>query len=66
MVKMVKYTIEVIKKDCIGCGACTVNCDNFVMDGDKAKPIKAEVDEIGCNQEASDSCPVTAIKITKK
>jgi ferredoxin len=63
---MGKYKIEVDKSTCIGCGACTVACNNFVMDGDKAKPVKPEVDELGTNQEAADSCPVTAIKITKK
>ena len=63
---MAKYSIEVNKDLCIGCGACTVSCDNFVMDGDKAKPVKSEVDEMGCNQEAADGCPVTAIIITKK
>jgi ferredoxin len=63
---MGKYKIEVDKATCIGCGACTVACSNFVMDGDKAKPVKAEVDELTCNQEAADGCPVTAIKVTKK
>jgi ferredoxin len=63
---MVKYLITIDKNTCIGCGACTVGCDNFVMDGDKAKPVKAEVDEVGCNQEAADGCPVNAIKVAKK
>jgi len=63
---MTKYKIEVDKDTCIGCGACTVACDNFILDGDKAKSVKAEVDELGTNQEAADSCPVSAIKITKK
>ncbi len=63
---MAKFTVEVDEKTCIGCGACTVTCDNFTMEGDKAKPVKSEVDEIGCNQEAADSCPVSAIKVTKK
>lgn len=63
---MTKYKIELDKDTCIGCGACTVACDNFVLDGDKAKPVKTEVDEPGCSQEAADSCPVSAIKITKK
>lgn len=61
-----KYLVEVDKKTCIGCGACTVACDNFVMDGDKAKPVNSEIDTLGSNQEAMDSCPVSAIKITKK
>jgi len=50
---------------CIGCGACAAVCpDNWVLGDDgKAKPKKAEVKEIGCNQEAADSCPVGHIKI---
>jgi len=63
---MTKYIISVDKKTCIGCGACTVACDNFVMDGDKAKPVKSEVESVGCNQEAVDGCPVSAIKVEKK
>ncbi len=63
---MAKYKIELDKDTCIGCGACTVACDNFILDGDKAKPVKTEVDELGCNQDAADGCPVSAIKIEKK
>jgi ferredoxin len=63
---MAKYSITIDKDLCIGCGACTVACDNFVMDGDKAKPVKSEVDDLACNQEAADGCPVTAITIMKK
>ena len=59
------FKIEVDKDACIGCGACAAQCDNFEMDGDKAKPKKAEVDDIGCNQDAVDSCPTNAIKIKK-
>ena len=32
---------------------------------DKAKVKNAEVDDIGSNQDAVDSCPVTCIKITE-
>ncbi|GIU68793.1 MAG: ferredoxin [Candidatus Woesearchaeota archaeon] len=62
---MAKYKIELDRNTCIGCGACTVACDNFVTDGDKAKVVNSEVDSIGCNKEAADGCPVGAIKITK-
>ncbi|MFA5796519.1 MAG: ferredoxin [Candidatus Woesearchaeota archaeon] len=63
---MAKFIVAVDAKTCIGCGACTVTCDNFSMQGDKAVPVKSEVDEIGTNQEAADSCPVSAITVKKK
>jgi ferredoxin len=62
---MVKYQIEVDQKLCIGCGACTVTCDNFISENNKAHAVNSEVDTIGCNQEAADACPVDAIKIEK-
>ncbi|MBW2989792.1 ferredoxin [Candidatus Woesearchaeota archaeon] len=62
---MAKYKVEVDPERCIGCGACTQQCDNFEMDGDKAKAKQAEVDDIGCNKDAADVCPVEAIKITE-
>jgi len=60
------YKINIDKEKCIGCGACTAQCDNFEMKGDKAVAKKKEVDEIGCNQEAADICPVEAIIVKKK
>jgi len=62
---MVKYRIKQIRDDCIGCGACVSVCEeNWVMaDDHKSKPKKTELKEIGCNQEAADSCPVECIKI---
>ena len=62
---MTKQKIEVDKEKCIGCGACVAQCDNFEMDGDKAKAKQSEVDDIGCNKDAADACPVDAIKITE-
>lgn len=59
------YKITVDKKTCIGCGACTAICNNFEMKAGKAIAKKAAVTDIGCNQDASDSCPVAAIKIEK-
>jgi ferredoxin len=50
---------------CIGCGACVSICpENWEMDdGNKAKPIKTELDEVGCNKEAAAACPVQCIRI---
>lgn len=63
--QMAKYKIEVDPEKCIGCGACAAQCDNFELDGDKAKAKQKEVADVGCNQDATDACPVEAIKITK-
>jgi ferredoxin len=49
---------------CIGCGSCVAVCDNWEMGDDgKAKPKKTEVEEVGCNKEAEEICPVECIKI---
>lgn len=58
------YKIKV-EDSCIGCGACVSACDNFEMKDGKSIVKKAEVKEIGCNQEAADICPVQCIKIEK-
>ena len=60
---MAKQKVEVIAEKCIGCGACVAQCDNFEMEGDKAIAKAKEVDEIGCNKDAADACPVDAIII---
>lgn len=62
---MGKIRIKHIREDCIGCGACVSICgDNWRMGDDhKAVPKKTELDDIGCNKEAADSCPVECIKI---
>jgi ferredoxin len=64
LMQMAKFKVEVTD-ECIACGACVAQCDNFEMAGDKAKPKKKEIDDIGCNQEAADACPVQAIKVQK-
>jgi ferredoxin len=62
---MVKIIHDKIK--CIGCGACTAVCPtNWVMDNNnKAKPKKTDIssDEIKCNKEAEQVCPVNCITI---
>lgn len=64
---MTKYKVELDEKACIGCGACTVCCDNFVLSGDKAKPVKNIIDqsEFKANKEAEEGCPVTCIVVKK-
>jgi ferredoxin len=55
------------REKCIGCGACVAVCsENWEMDGDKSKPLKTELDEIGCNKEAENSCPVNCIHIKEE
>ena len=58
------FSVEVDYGKCIGCLACT-RCDNFVCGNDfKAQAVRSEVDEIGCNQEAAEICPVGAILVS--
>ncbi len=57
------YKIEFDKDECRGCGACTF-CDNWkISEEGLAYPVKKELEEIGCNQDAADICPVNIIKI---
>jgi len=60
-----KYKILHDREKCIGCGTCVALCpENWEFDDEgKVKPKKTEIDEIGCNKEAKESCPVEAIKI---
>jgi len=60
---------------CIGCGSCAAICPKYweLVDDGKAKPVggkidakgnyELEVEQIGCNQEAVDTCPVQCIRI---
>ena len=56
------YKIELDKEKCLGCGACT-QCNNWELKDGKASPKKTELDDIGCNREAEEICPVKAIRI---
>ena len=58
--------ISVDKEKCIGCGACVALCSKaFKMQEIKAVAINPEVDEISCEKDAADSCPVKAIIISE-
>lgn len=59
------FKIKVDQETCIGCGACEAVCDNFKMVDGKSHPVKDKVNEIGCNNEAKDACPVGAISVEK-
>jgi len=62
---MAKVKIEQDHGACIGCGACAAICpDNWKMGADgKAAPIKTDLADVGCNQQAADACPVQCIKV---
>ncbi len=61
----VKFKVSVDKEKCIGCGSCVALCeDNFELKDGKAQAKKA-VSDLPCNQDAADTCPVQAIKVTK-
>ncbi len=64
---MTRYEIKLDKEACIGCGSCITLCpDNWELDEEDDKSICKEeiVDELGCNMEAAENCPVNAIHIT--
>ncbi|MBU2561722.1 MAG: ferredoxin [Nanoarchaeota archaeon] len=65
---MAKFRIEHDRDTCIGCGACANICpDNWAMEPDgKSKPKKTDIDSLGCNQSAADSCPVQCIRVIKQ
>ncbi len=64
---MAKYRIEHDREGCIGCGACAGVCpENWEMAADgKSRLLKADVDELGCNEQAAEGCPVNVIHITE-
>ncbi len=63
-----KYKIVMKRADCIGCGACSAVCDNWEMNSDnKARPKQSTIseEELKCNKEAAEMCPVKCIQIKK-
>ncbi len=58
------FKIILDKNKCIGCGTCAAVCPgNYELEDGKAKPIKEEVESLGCNRIAEETCPVKAITI---
>jgi ferredoxin len=62
---MAKYKIVHHRERCISCGACAAICPEnwFIADDGKSSPKKIELEELGCNQQASEACPVQIIEI---
>jgi ferredoxin len=66
------------RQKCIGCGSCESLCPKYWQMGQDGKikllgsqkkagteNFELTVKEVGCTQEAADSCPVQCIKIEK-
>jgi len=63
---MIKINFE--RDKCIGCGSCQAVCPKcwkLAEDGKAELLCAKEIEEVGCNQEAADSCPVQCIQIEK-
>ncbi|MEW6063069.1 MAG: ferredoxin [Nanoarchaeota archaeon] len=71
---MAKYKIIHDRPVCIGCGACTAVCPGFwEMNEDGKSDLKnakkagkkqiLELNEIKCNMEAAEICPVNCVHI---
>lgn len=75
-----KYKILHFRDGCIGCGACAAVCEKYWEMQDDGKSFlkgsrlqvgasetiyELEVDEVGCNTDAEEVCPVQVIKVKK-
>ena len=71
-----KHKIVHEREICIGCGSCAAVCPDFWEMADDGKStlkgakkskdgkiFELDVDEVGCNQEAADICPVHCIHV---
>ena len=62
--KMVNFRVAFLEKNCMGCGNCEKICpDNWVLKDGISRPLKTELDEVGCNRKAADECPEYCIEI---
>ena len=61
------FKISINKEDCIGCGACVAVCpENWEINDGKASPKNESVEEVGCNKDAADSCPMNCISVKEE
>jgi len=71
---MAKYKIIHDRNICIGCGACAAACQKFWSMGNDGKSnlkgakkagsnFELQVDDLNCNKDAADVCPVNCIHI---
>ena len=61
-----KYKLKHDINACIGCAACNAICPKYwQMNGLKSKMIKTEFEDedLKCNMDAAQSCPVNCIHI---
>ena len=60
---MSKFKIVFEREKCLGCGAC-LSCDNWKMQDDgKVSPTQVDLDDIACNSQAAEVCPIKIINI---
>ena len=60
---MSKFKIIFEREKCVGCGACT-SCDNWGMQDDgKVSPKQVDLEDVGCNEQAAEVCPIKIINI---
>lgn len=70
---MPKFKVIYDREACVGAGACTVVCEKFwkmnddgkadLIGGDPNNEIIIGEEDLPCNKQAADSCPVDAIRI---
>lgn len=74
---MPAYRIVHDRPGCIGCGACAAVCPDFwEMAGDGKSDLKGAkakgnnfelgIDDLACNKDAADACPVNVIHVFDK